>query len=34
MCYNRQKVIDIAMSQLGYHEKNSNSQLDDFNKFQ
>lgn len=30
MFYNPQKVIDIAVSQLGYHEKNSNSQLDDF----
>lgn len=30
MSYNRQKVIDIAISQLGYHEKNSNDQLDDF----
>lgn len=30
MPYNRQKVIDVAVSQLGYHEKESNSQLDDF----
>lgn len=28
--YDPQKVIDIAVSQLGYHEKNSNNQLDDF----
>lgn len=29
MYYNKQKVIDLAISQLGYHEKESNSQLDD-----
>lgn len=28
MGYNKQKVIDLAISQLGYHEKASNSQLD------
>lgn len=28
MFYNKQKVIDIALSQVGYHEKASNSQLD------
>lgn len=28
--YNPQKVIDWAYSQIGYHEKASNSQLDDF----
>lgn len=28
MSYNKQKVIDLAISQLGYHEKASNSQLD------
>ena len=27
---NPQKVIDVALSQVGYHEKASNSQLDDF----
>lgn len=30
MYYNPQKVIDVALSQVGYHEKASNSQLDDF----
>lgn len=28
--YNPQKVIDVALSQVGYYEKASNSQLDDF----
>ena len=28
--YNPQKVIDVALSQVGYHEKASNNQLDDF----
>lgn len=28
MGYNKQTVIDLAISQLGYHEKASNSQLD------
>ena len=28
MPYDRQKVIDLALSQIGYHEKASNSQLD------
>lgn len=27
--YDKQKVIDLAWSQIGYHEKASNSQLDD-----
>ena len=30
MYYNPQKVIDLALSQVGYHEKASNSNLDDF----
>ena len=30
MYYDKQKVIDYALSQVGYHEKASNSQLDDF----
>ncbi len=30
MYYNKQLVIDYAFSQVGYHEKASNSQLDDF----
>ena len=30
MYYNKQLVIDYALSQVGYHEKASNSQLDDF----
>lgn len=30
MYYDKQKVIDWANSQIGYHEKASNSQLDDF----
>lgn len=30
MSYDKQRVIDLAYSQLGYHEKASNSQLDDF----
>lgn len=29
MYYNPQKVIDVALSQVGYHEKASNSRLDD-----
>lgn len=29
MYYNPQKVIDIALSQVGYHEKASNADLDD-----
>lgn len=29
MSYDRQQVIEVAESQLGYHEKESNSQLDD-----
>lgn len=29
MGYDRQKVIDLALSQVGYHEKASNSELDD-----
>lgn len=29
MYYDKQKVIDVALSQVGYHEKASNSQLDD-----
>lgn len=28
MSYDKQKVIDVALSQLGYHEKATNSQLD------
>lgn len=28
--YNRQKVIDVALSQVGYKEKNSNENLDNF----
>ena len=28
MSYNKQTVIDLAISQLGYHEKASNAQLD------
>lgn len=31
MYYNPQKVIDVALSQVGYHEKASNAELDDFN---
>ena len=30
MYYNPQKVIDVALSQVGYHEKASNAELDDF----
>lgn len=30
MYYNPQKVIDVALSQVGYHEKASNKDLDDF----
>lgn len=30
MYYDKQKVIDIALSQVGYHEKASNKDLDDF----
>lgn len=30
MSYDRQKVIDLALSQVGYKEKASNSQLDNF----
>lgn len=30
MYYDKQKVIDYALSQVGYHEKATNSQLDDF----
>ena len=30
MYYNPQKVIDVALSQVGYHEKASNADLDDF----
>jgi hypothetical protein len=29
MSYDKQKVIDLAWSQIGYHEKETNSQLDD-----
>lgn len=29
MYYDKQKVIDLAYSQIGYHEKESNAQLDD-----
>lgn len=29
MSYDKQKVIELAYSQLGYHEKESNNQLDD-----
>ena len=29
MAYDRQKVIDIALGEVGYLEKNSNAQLDD-----
>lgn len=29
--YNPQRVIDVAISQIGYHEKASNKDLDDFN---
>ena len=29
MSYDKQKVIDLAWSQIGYHEKESNAQLDD-----
>lgn len=29
MYYDKQKVIDLAWSQVGYHEKESNAQLDD-----
>lgn len=29
MSYDKQKVIDLAYSQVGYHEKESNAQLDD-----
>lgn len=29
MSYNRQKVIDVALAEVGYLEKKSNSQLDD-----
>lgn len=29
MYYDKQKVIDLAWSQIGYHEKESNAQLDD-----
>lgn len=30
MYYDKQKVIDVALSQVGYHEKASNKDLDDF----
>ena len=30
MSYDRQRVIDVALSQVGYHEKASNKDLDDF----
>lgn len=30
MYYNPQKVIDVAISQIGYHEKATNADLDDF----
>lgn len=29
MSYDRQKVVDLAISQIGYHEKASSAQLDD-----
>lgn len=31
MCYDKNKVIELAYSQLGYHEKASNAELDDPN---
>ena len=30
MAYDKQKVIDLATSQVGYHEKASNNSLDSF----
>ena len=30
MAYDKQKVIDLAISQVGYHEKASNNSLDSF----
>lgn len=30
MYYDKQKVIDVALSQVGYHEKATNADLDDF----
>lgn len=30
MNYDKQKVVDLALSQVGYHEKKSNSDLDSF----